>query len=112
MNVDEVYPSRWLKAEDIGDKKIKVTIESVEKEDFDNGSKLVLFFGEMDKGLVLNLTNKNKMVEGLGKETNDWIGEKIELYTALVSYKKEEVKAIRLKVLSKGEKSPKRGKFE
>jgi hypothetical protein len=99
MDAEAFFPSKWLKAEDIGDKEPILTINTAAGEEFGDGEKkLVLFFDEVEKGLVLNRTNYEKINEAWGSETDNWKGRKVQLYTALVSYKKKEVKAIRLRI--------------
>jgi len=48
--------------------------------------KIVLYFGETDKGLILNKTNAKIIARLYGPETDKWNGGKVTLYT-------EEVKA-------------------
>lgn len=104
MDASKFFPSKWLKAEDVGERKIALSIERAESQVFGQGEesekKLILFFEGIEKGLVLNRTNFEKLAEAYGTETDLWIGKKIELYTALVSYKKKEVPALRLRILS------------
>jgi len=107
VNADEIYPSRWLKAEDVGEEKIKVTIKEIKVEEFGEGDKtqkkIVLEFDESDKGLVLNKTNKDRLKEAWGNETDNWIGHAIQLYTVVVSFGNKEMNAIRLKTIGGGD---------
>jgi hypothetical protein len=41
---------------------------------------LVLFEG-VDKGLVINKTNANKLAEAYGKQSAKWIGQIVQLYS-------------------------------
>lgn len=79
-DVDEAYGSRFLGVTDIGTKKIRTKIVKVRKEevkDRDSGrmkKTLIVFFENVDKGLVLNVTNKNILVDALGKPPAGWLG--------------------------------------
>jgi len=98
MDASEFFPSKWLKAEDVGDRTVDAIIEDAKSEDIGDDRKLVLYFVGYTKGLVLNKTNYERLKDAFGNETDDWKAKKIQLYTIKVTYKKEEVDAIRLKV--------------
>ncbi|UCD06959.1 MAG: hypothetical protein JSW41_03940 [Candidatus Aenigmatarchaeota archaeon] len=101
--VDDYYPSDWLKSEDIREN-TELTVTKVEPKKVGEDTRLVMSFEEIDKSLVLNKTNANRMVEITGtKSYSEWSGEVVTLYTILTTYKKEEVKAIRIKVEDKKE---------
>ena len=77
--------SDYLKADDIGRSRPRVTIGEVHSTSFTNDDgktqdKLVLMFKGKDKGMVLNVTNTKRMAEAYGKESDQWIGKEIELY--------------------------------
>ena len=78
-DVDEAYGSRFLGVVDVGDKKIRTKILRVRKEevkDRDTGrmkKKLLIFFEDIDKPLVLNVTNKNILVDAFGKAPAGWM---------------------------------------
>jgi hypothetical protein len=62
--------------------------------------KFVLYFTTLDKGVVLNATNKNTIVGKLGKNSADWIGAEIGLYTEPTQFAGKPVKGLRIMVLS------------
>jgi len=99
MDATEFYAGDWLKAADIGEKRVKVQIASIEAAQIKEGKpkKLVLEFSELQKKLVLNKTNAGKLMDAWGRETNGWIGKVVELYTALTTFQGAEVLALRLK---------------
>lgn len=75
-----------LRAWDLGDGDITVTIEKVapgEIETVDEGTKRMPFvwFKGMAKPLGLNKTNGASMAGMYGKDTAKWIGERVTLYT-------------------------------
>jgi hypothetical protein len=96
-SVDDIYPEAWLKAADIK-KEMKIRVVKTSVEMIGEDRRIVLGFEEMDKGLVLNKTNKDRMVEITGsKDYTTWPETDIVLYTITTTYKKEEVQAIRIK---------------
>lgn len=82
---DLLFPSKYIRAADLGDKEAVVTIERLEKgaELMRQGGvterKPVLHFKETEKMLVLNKTNKNRIADKHGKKVAEWKGKKIVL---------------------------------
>ena len=102
MKVGAMFPSNYLKAEDIGNKKITVTMAKVELETMPQGDKEekpVLYFRNGKKGLVLNVTNASTIAEAYGDETDGWKGKPIVLYVDKnVQYAGKRVSGIRVMV--------------
>ena len=79
--------SDWLKAADIKGKNVKVVIESVGEIHFDatdnqkSQDKGTLQFVGKDKGVVLNATNTNTLIEAYGSESEGWVGKEVGLNT-------------------------------
>jgi hypothetical protein len=103
MKANDIYPSKFLKAEDLdGDK--TMTIKSCAMEEFKDkekgtvSEKLIVYFDEVDKGLLVNKTNF-KTIADITKEddTNNWIGKKITLTVIDVDAFGDVVAAIRVK---------------
>lgn len=89
MNINQLYPSTFLKAADLGTSHVSVTIAKVTLEDMgDNGKEMkpVLHFLHKDKGLVLNKTNGFLVGEAYGPETDAWIGKPLVLYSQKVQF--------------------------
>jgi len=85
VRIGAAFPSKYLKKEDIGDKRVVVTMGKVEIETVGQGSdsedKPVLYFQGHDKGLALNKVNADAITEIVGTdETDDWAGHRICLY--------------------------------
>lgn len=98
VNADEYY-GEYLASEDIK-QDIEVIIESVEPETVGEEKKLVIRFVGMKKGLVLNVTNKNKMKELFGtSETDNWKGKKIGLTVEETHFGSKPTKGIRIKTI-------------
>src|SRR5688572_18882559 len=97
MKIGSAFPSDYLKAADLAGRSVRVTIESVTTEKVGNDQKAILHFVGKDKGLVLNKTNANRIVEATGSdETDDWEGWSITLYSCKVDYQGKRVDAIRV----------------
>lgn len=100
MNANEMFPSKYLKASDLGDHQPVVVIESIEIETIGQGEeaekKPVISFRGKDKKLVTNKTNWATLISLLGAETNDWPGESIKLLAMEVAFKGKMSMAIRI----------------
>lgn len=97
MKMSGVFSSH-LKAEELGPgKRIVVTIDDVRMEKIGDEQKPVLYFVGKEKGLPLNKTNTNAIIDILGTDESDhWAGKKIVLYTTKVDYQGKRVLAIRV----------------
>lgn len=95
--------SRFLKAEDLRHQEHKVTISNVvleEMEDDKTGmpmTKLALMFQGIEKGVLLNKTNSDVLVDCYGGDTDGWINKSITLYPTMVNFGGKAVPAIRLR---------------
>jgi len=102
MTSDQIFPSKYLKADDL-DGEMTVTIKSVvleELESKDRGkqSKPVAYFREFDKGVVLNRTNWGTIAKQHGDDSDMWVGKQIVLFAMDVEAFGEMVLAIRVKL--------------
>lgn len=99
-NVNDVYQSNsdFLKADDIGQNFWTATVATVEMKEFDNGErKLAVTFQELDKSLLLNMTNARTVSDLYGGDTDHWVGRQLMLFTAPVDYQGKKVQAIRVR---------------
>lgn len=87
MKVNEMIPSKFLKADDL-DGDVTVTIDRLANEEVgkEGEHRWVLYFREKPKGLVANVTNLRALEAAYGDESDDWIGESITLFTMPVQY--------------------------
>jgi hypothetical protein len=104
-DLDDLYGSKYLGATDLGDKKIRTRIAKVRKETLQQQgkeprAKFVIYFTSLDKAMVLNATNKNVLVEALGRDPTKWSNAEVGLYTELTQFAGKPVKGLRIKVLS------------
>jgi len=59
--------------------------------------KLILYFQGKDRGMVLNRTNSNNIAAAYGDEIDDWSGQDIVLFEAMVDFQGKTVPAIRVR---------------
>lgn len=100
MNVNSAFPSKYLKASDLGMAQPVVIIDRVDMEEVgrDKESRPVIYFVGKEKGVVLNKTNSRKIAALVGSdETDEWIGHSVRLYTTETSFNGEQVECIRVK---------------
>jgi hypothetical protein len=98
MRTSDAFPSKYLKAGDIGDGERVLTIASVAVEEVGDDMKQVARFRDEKKGLVLNRTNWDRIAYIAGDDESDgWAGLKITLYTELVSFGGKTGPAIRVR---------------
>jgi len=103
MNRDELFPSKYFKAADLGGKPLTVTIKSAAVEALNNPNgggqqdKLLLSFVNQPKRLVCNVTNFNSIADLHGDETDNWPGKRIELYATKASMGGKSFDAVRVR---------------
>ena len=97
MKSTDLFPSKYLRAADLGGKEPIVTIERLEMETIGDDRKAVVYFVGKEKGVVLNKTNWNSIADLTGcDDSDDWAGHRIKLITANVEYQGKRVPAIRI----------------
>ena len=104
-NINDAFPSKYLRAHDLNGNEPIVTIERVDNEQVGDDRKLVVYFKGKTKGLVLNKTNATAIADILHSEdTDDWSNGQIKLVTARVDYQGKRVDAIRIDAVKKAAK--------
>ena len=107
MKISEAFPSNYLKVDDLQNKKVQVTINSVSMEEVGDANKPVVYFKGKEKGLVLNKTNAVMIGEITGTEEMDnWVGHQIILFPARVDFQGKRVPAIRIEAPPNGKTAP------
>ncbi len=87
MRMSQAFPTKYIKAEDIGNHRPTVIIADVKMEDVgDNEMKPVVYFHGKEKGMVLNKTNAEMIAHLYGDETDAWRGQSVDLYTTMVQF--------------------------
>ncbi len=99
MNIDSAFPSKYLKAGDLGGKtvRLRITGMSIEAVGKEKENRPVLSFNGTEKTLVLNKTNANTITTLYGRETDNWIGKDIDLYAAQVEFQGQVGPALRVR---------------
>jgi hypothetical protein len=97
MNINEQFPSKFLKAADLNGSQIVVTIKDCQVESIGEDKRPVLYFVGKEKGVVLNKTNATNIQDVYGPDTDDWTGKKVVLYTAYVDFQGRSVESIRIR---------------
>ena len=99
MNINELFPSNFIKAADLKGQVRRVTIETVGPEEIAQGEvKGVCRFVGIQRGLILNRTNATLLSASFGLETTAWHGKTVELYPDKVMFQSRVVDAIRIRV--------------
>jgi hypothetical protein len=101
MNIDQAFPSKYLKAEDLQGRPHIVKMNFIRIEEVGQGGrtekKPVLYFVGKEKGLVLNITNANAIKIMHGRESDDWTGKEIEIYPTETDFQGDRVPCIRVR---------------
>ncbi len=99
-NINDAFPSNYLKASDLNGGQPVVVIDRIEFEPVGQKKEMkpIVYFAGKEKGLVLNKTNAKNITNLVGSpETEDWIGFSIRLYATNVEFQGDTVEAIRVK---------------
>lgn len=107
-NINDAFPSNYLKASDLKGAQVVVTIDRVEFEEVgrDKEEKPVIYFTGKTKGVVLNKTNARKITEITGSAiTEEWRGHAVVLYPTETEFAGETVECIRVKPVAKAKMS-------
>ena len=105
MNINSAFPSKYLKAAD-ADEPIILTITKVKVETIGQGPKAeqkpVIYFKEVEKGMVCNKTNA-KIISGICKsdDTDDWSGKQIKLIATEVEFQGDLIMSLRVRSVEK-----------
>lgn len=99
---NDFFPSNYLRAGDLGNKELTVTIDHVESDVFENDgqkqTKPVVHFKDSGvKPLVANKTNFVMIAAACGEDTDMWPGKRITLYPDLVQFRGKVAEAVRCK---------------
>lgn len=99
MNVNEAFPSNYLRAADLQGREATVSISHVTMEEIGQTKepKPVLYFTGKEKGIILNKTNATNISAAYGPDTDDWTGKFVTLFTAWVDFQGRSVEAIRVR---------------
>jgi hypothetical protein len=111
-DLDQIYGSKFLSANDIGTRKVRTKILKVRKEELrgNDGTKrvrFVLYLEGLDKGLVCNAINKDRLVAALGRVPAKWVNASVGVFVDPdVAFQGKKTGGIRLKVLDPFQAKP------
>jgi len=96
---DDWYPSSYLKADDAIDNAMDLTITAFQQEKMQDGTfKPTVSFKEDKRKLVLNVTNKNFLVQlTRSKDPEDAIGQRVRLVAVEAEFQGKPCMALRLR---------------
>ena len=82
MNINDLYPSKYLKSDDIGQARVTLQVAAIKLEEVaeNEPAKPVMYFNGKDKGMVLNKTNALLCSHCWGGETDSWINQWLDLF--------------------------------
>ncbi|MET4037407.1 hypothetical protein ABIB94_007159 [Bradyrhizobium sp. JR7.2] len=99
---DDLYGSKYFSAPDLhGETWLrrigKVALVELKEKDGSIKRKYLVYFDGVEKALVLNKTNAQKLATAYGKDHSKWIGMEVELYAEMTTLGKEGVRVRPLK---------------
>jgi len=100
MKVGKYVQSRFLKGTDEvfeENDSVNWTVSHAEEETLMGEDKLIIYFEEEERGMVLNKTNTRRLIEAFGDDADEWVGKRVNLYTESVTFNGQTTDAIRLK---------------
>lgn len=108
MKFSDTFSGRFLKAADLPTGHRRVTIESIEQEPvgWPAEDKLVAYFKELQKGLILNKTNSDVLKDTFGDDTQLSVGQIVDLLVKNVEFNGKQVRAIRIGLPAAGPRPP------
>lgn len=82
---DDLFPGRFLKAGQLGDKRPTLTIKAVERELLpsekgDDEPRTILSFQETPRELSVNKTNAQLLLALFGRAVQSWVGKQVTLF--------------------------------
>lgn len=96
-NINDAFPSKWIRGEDLQGRQVRVIIDDVAMETIGDDNKPVVYFRGKSKGLVLNKTNSNRISDLLGSaDPRTWRGKEIWLHTERTDFQGKRVDAVRV----------------
>ena len=106
MKISQEYPSKYLKADDLQGREVRVTISHVDREKLGDEFKPVIYFVGKDRGVVANKTNCYTIAAAYGDDTDDWHGHEIILFSVMTEYGGKTTPAIRCRIPTARDNKP------
>lgn len=88
MDFRDLYAGKYLNTSDVKEKPFRGTIVRAKAEEMKDGKvKAVIYFEGRDRGLVLNGTRHDTLIQITGSaNSEDWIGTKIDVRDGMTNY--------------------------
>ena len=106
VNINEAFPSNWIAAHDLKDRDITLVISKSSVENLGQAPqvdrKLCIWFNGTEKGMALNVINRNTIIDMYGAETNNWHGESITVYPTTTEWQGKMVPCVRIRTEKPG----------
>ena len=110
MNINQAFPSKYLKAADLQGRSYTMVIGHVSMEnvgtDQSQEVKPILYLRGAHKGIVLNKTNAEALSIPLGPETDAWPGHTVEIFSMPVMGPNGMTVGIRMRAVVAGVPQP------
>jgi len=102
MKMSLMFPSDFVKADDLDGKDATKTIKAVTMDELTMAggrkeTKPVIRFSDAEKKLVLNKTNASTIAGMYGNETDNWVGKKITMFPTETTFGSETMSCIRIR---------------
>jgi hypothetical protein len=102
MKIGAAFPSKYIKAADLGGKEFTLQIATVKIEDVggqnNEEDRPVLYFVGRQKGVVLNRTNATAIAHRYGDDTDEWANKEVIIYPDTTMFQGKMVDCIRMRV--------------
>lgn len=98
MKISQEFPSKYIKADDLQNREVRVVMQNCEREKIGDDTKPVLYFKGKEKGLVLNKTNAGTISAAYGDDTEDWFDQPLILFSIMTGFQGKIGPAVRCRV--------------
>ncbi len=102
MDTSNLFPSKYLKANDLEAGPQTVDIRELVLEEVGQGkdveTKPVVYFQDRQKGLVLNVTNLRTIDEAYTTNSDAWVGKPVELFSTETDFQGKRVACVRVRI--------------
>ncbi len=98
MLIEDIFPSKYLKASDLNGQDLPVVIQSADIVQFDDGNKIEVTLAGQSKTFVCNKTNAKAIATAYSSDTNAWHGCNVILFPMMVDTPNGPKEAIRVRI--------------
>ena len=108
MDINAVFPTKYLSAADLQGRAVQVQISHVVLEAVGSPPENlpVVYFHGKAKGVVLNKTNANSIAQAYGPQTDNWPGATMEVFPSTTEFAGKIVDCIRMRPFQQGVTTP------